>query len=263
MTTPRLIHVVGGGTRQYLDGSHLYLGSKAMGGTARRIAELCREYSEAMDVVLTLTDMAGGQQGIDTNEDLAIFAQSIISDVRTKIVFWTPSVLDFHVFMEAHEGRLKTADGVRNAELQPTEKLVEAFRKREGGRKDIFLVACKQTAGATESEQYEQALLMLKRTSANVVLANDAVTKVNMVVTPEEAVYSVTTDRDAALRELVEIAYLRSPLTFTQSTVVAGEAVPWIRLGSRSTADGSRSLCFGWCVQARQWSDCWSLCRQA
>jgi hypothetical protein len=227
MTTPKLVHVVGGGTRQYIDGSHLYLGSKAMGNTARRIAELCREHSSAMDVELTLTAMAGGHPGLDTNSDLAQLVDDLVVDRRTKIVFWTPSVLDFHLEMESHIGRLKTSDGVRQATLKPTEKLLEQFRHGSHGRKDIFLVACKQTAGASESEQYQQALLMLKRSGANLVLANDAVSRINMVVTPEEAAYKVTTDRDEALRELVEIAYLRSPLMFTQSTVVAGESVPW------------------------------------
>jgi hypothetical protein len=63
--------------------------------------------------------------------------------------------------------------------------------------------------------------------SCNLVLANDTVTRLSMVVTPEEARYHVTTDRDEALRGLVEMAYLRSHLTFTRSTVVAGEPVPW------------------------------------
>lgn len=48
-----------------------------------------------------------------------------------------------------------------------------------------------------------------------------------MIITPEEARYHVTTDRDEALRNLVEMAYLRSHLTFTRSTVVAGDPVPW------------------------------------
>jgi hypothetical protein len=52
-----------------------------------------------------------------------------------------------------------------------------------------------------------------------------------MIVTPEEARYHVSKtvngSRDEVLRNLVEMAYLRSHLTFTRSTVVAGEPVPW------------------------------------
>jgi len=48
-----------------------------------------------------------------------------------------------------------------------------------------------------------------------------------MIITPEEAAYHETTNRREALEKLVEMTYYRSHLTFTQSTVVAGEPVPW------------------------------------
>jgi len=48
-----------------------------------------------------------------------------------------------------------------------------------------------------------------------------------MIVTPEEAAYHVTTDRDLALRQLVDIAWYRSHLTFTQSTVIEGKPISW------------------------------------
>jgi len=48
-----------------------------------------------------------------------------------------------------------------------------------------------------------------------------------MIIVPEEASYAVTTDRNEALQELVEMAYLRSSLTFTRSTVVSGDPVSW------------------------------------
>ena len=103
---------------------------------------------------------------------------------------------------------------------------------RNGGegrypRKDIFLVGFKATANASAEEQYRQGLNMLKASSANLVLANDVVTKLNMIIVPEEATYHVTTDREEALKALVEMTYLRSHLTFTRSTVVAGDPVPW------------------------------------
>src|SRR3989344_4765052 len=54
--TNKVVHVIGGGTRFHID-PHLYLGSKATGKTARRIAELCRARPE-MDVKIHLTAMA-------------------------------------------------------------------------------------------------------------------------------------------------------------------------------------------------------------
>jgi len=70
-------------------------------------------------------------------------------------------------------------------------------------------------------------LHLVKEASANLVLANDTKTRLNIVVTPEEAKYHVTKDRQEALKGLAEMALLRSHLTFTRSTVVAGELVPW------------------------------------
>jgi hypothetical protein len=237
--TNKIVHVIGGGTRFHID-SHLYLGSKALGNTARRIAELCREHDQTMDVQLMLTNMADPKSRIDTNADLKEFVLGLVDDLRTKIVFFNPAVVDFTATLEGIDsgeraGRLRTTSAMGkplhyHAELIPSQKIVQLIRNGGEGRaprKDIFLVAFKQTSGASEDEQYRQGLNMLKSASANLVLANDAQTHLNMIIVPEEARYAVTTDREAALRELVEIAYLRSHLTFTRSTVVAGSPVPW------------------------------------
>lgn len=241
--TNKIVHVIGGGTRFHID-SHLYLGSKAAGNTAKRLVELCRAHDKTMDVELTLTRMADPKSTIDTNEDLKDFAVKLIDDKRTKIVFFNAAVVDFDAKfrgvltnwpMGKFAGRLRTKDPqgaplTYDIGLAPSEKIVKLFRqggKDTLGRKDIFLVAFKQTYAATPEEQYRQGLDMLKSVSANLVLANDAENRRNMIIVPEEATYAVTEDRDAALRELVEMAYLRSHLTFTRSTVVAGEPVPW------------------------------------
>ena len=111
-----------------------------------------------------------------------------------------------------------------NVTLVPAKKVINDVRKH---RKDIFLVGFKQTCGLSEGEQYIKGLELCKKASCNLVFANDVKTRVNMVITPEEARYHVTTDREEALRGLVTMAKLRSHLSFTRSTVVAGEPVPW------------------------------------
>ena len=238
--TNKTVHVIGGGTRFHID-SHLYLGSKAAGNTARKIAELCRAHDQTMDVKLTLTNMADHTSKIDTNEDLKAFVENLVVNSTTKIIFFNAAVVDFEADIVLDRGdqvvlsagkdaeRLRTSDQrgwlqTYTMELTPSEKIVKLIREK---RKDIFLIAFKQTAGASEGEQYQQGLDMLKAVSANLVLANDSVTKVNMIIVPEEATYSVTTNRGEAVKTLVEMAYLRSHLTFTRSTVVAGEPVPW------------------------------------
>jgi hypothetical protein len=234
--TPKLVHVIGGGTVFHVS-SHLALASVAYGSTARRLTELCRAESNAMDVCLHLTKMADQRSDLETVDDLRALAAELVRDLRTKIIFFNPAIVDFTGQVNdqqpgKYEQRLKTSDGTALVELTPQAKIVNLIRNGDSSqglpvRKDIFLVSFKATCGATEQEQYQAGLDMLKRSSSNLVLANDVKTRLNMVITPEEAAYHVGTDRDATLRGLVQMAYLRSHLTFTHSTVVSGEAVPW------------------------------------
>lgn len=222
------VHIIGGGTVNHVR-PHLALSAPAYGGTARRLEELCRMQHSRMDIVTHLTKMADPASSIETNDDLARLADELVGDYDTKIVFMNAAVADFTGAVEGDAGaRLKTSEhGMPLSHtmiLTPAPKVLERFRKE---RKDIFLVAFKATAGATPQEQYLAGLDMLKRSSANLVLANDVVTRHNMVITPEEAAYHEGEDRFAALQGLVQMAFLRSHLTFTRSTVVAGEPVSW------------------------------------
>lgn len=227
--TTKLVHVIGGGTISHIR-NHLALCAPAYGTTARRLAELSKAQSDSMDVVLHLTKMGDPASKIETNDDLRQLVTELVDDFKTKIIFWNPAIVDFDgIIGEIDSGkyaeRLKTvAKQTFDVSLTPAEKLVDLIRKT---RKDIFLVSFKTTTGASPEEQYRAGLNMLKRSSSNLVLANDTVTRLNMVIVPEEASYHVTTDREEALKGLVEMAYLRSHLTFTRSTVVAGDPVPW------------------------------------
>src|SRR5690606_32830888 len=113
-----------------------------------------------------------------------------------------------------------TSSTTHDVMLFPADKVIKKIRQT---RKDIFLVAFKTTCGADIQTQYSAGLNLLKANSCNLVLANDTKTRVNMIITPEEAKYHVTTDRQEALEQLVDMTYLRSHLTFTRSTVVSGE----------------------------------------
>jgi hypothetical protein len=240
-STPKVVHVVGGGTFSHLC-NHLSLAAPAYGSAAEEIARLCREQSDSMEVKLHLTKMADRTSKIETSDDLLQLVMEIREDLQTKIVFFSPAVIDFDgevygITAGKYATRLKTTGPNGEAleydmRLKPAKKMVDLFRNPPAcleltPRKDIFLVSFKTTCGASEHEQYLAGLNLLKKTSSNLVLANDTVTRVNMIITPEEERYGVTTDRKAALHELVEIAYLRSHLTFTRSTVVAGEPIPW------------------------------------
>lgn len=238
----RKIYVVGGGSISHVR-NHLALAAPAYGGTARRIAELAGIFWGGLDVDLRLTRMADPQSPVETVEDLEKLANEIVEDFNTKIVFWTPAVVDFRGSIEEGDGytdpqtpsgkysqRLSSKYGY-TMNLGPNRKIVSKFRKDAvagmSPRKDIFAIACKTTTGATPQEQYDAGLRLLKENSLNLVLANDTVTRNNMIITPEEASYCETTDRETVIRELMEMAYYRSQLTFTKSTVIDGNPVAW------------------------------------
>ena len=230
----RKIHIVGGGTIEPVR-EHLAISARAYGNTARRIGELCSTYWAGMDVNVHLTKMADPTSTIETSQDLRVLAEEIVTDFSSKVVFWSPAVADFRgeVGEEQsglHAQRLKSV-GEHTMRLIPNDKIVTMFRKDSVAgmkpRKDIFAVGFKTTTGASPEEQYSAGLKLVKSASLNLVLANDTVTRNNMVVTPEEAPYHETTDREAALRGLLEMAYLRSQLSFTESTVIDGPPVAW------------------------------------
>lgn len=219
------IHIIGGGTVAHIR-PHLALCAPAYGTVAKQIQEICRKNSQTLQTELHLTKMAGGKD-LETNADIEKLVESLAQDPATKIVFLTAALCDFELDgkPEKYGERVKSREN-SNLQLQfvSSKKIVGNIRKN---RKDIFAIAFKTTSGASPEEQYIAGLNLLKESSVNLVLANDVKTRLNMVITPEEARYHETKDRNEALNGLVEMALLRSHLTFTRSTVVAGEPVSW------------------------------------
>ena len=224
----KTVEIIGGGTISHVR-SHLALSAIAYGNTAKQIADLCKEQSDKLDINLHLTKMADSNSNIETTEDVEVLINKLKEDLNVKIIFFNPAMVDFlgeidNLPSGKYEERLKSRNGEKAINLIPAKKIIKEIRK---DRKDIFLVGFKTTCGLSEDEQYINGLNLLKESSCNLVLANDVKTRINMVITPEEARYHVTKDRQQALKNLVEMAYLRSHLSFTRSTVVAGESIPW------------------------------------
>lgn len=208
---------------------------------------------ETMETVLHLTKMAGGTY--ETNDDISKILDKIIEDPQTKIIFFCAAIVDFDGTIQPlpwldntnfqpgkYGTRLKTSDGPRTITLTPTEKIIKKIRRT---RKDIFLVGFKQTCGLTEDQQYIEGLNLCKKTSCNLVLANDTKTRTNIIITPEEARYHTTTDRQQALYNLVEMTKLRSHLTFTRSTVIDGTPINW---NSHEIPETLRTI-INWCIK--------------
>ncbi len=237
----KVIHVFGGGTVEHIT-NHLALSAPAYGATARTLAELCREVFPQMETRLHLTKMAGGNA--ETSRDVSSELAAVVADPLTKVIFFNTTILDYRPQMlnvtnsdgddycihdngfGKYVNRLETRSNP-SASLRIRAKSTKLVASIRENRKDIFLVAFKTTCGATETEMFRKGLRLCKEASVNLVLVNDTSTRMNMIVTPEEAAYHVTPDRLDALRQLVDMAYYRSHLTFTQSTVIAGDRVPW------------------------------------
>jgi len=233
------IHVLGGGTHFHVR-PHLALSAPAGGKTARTIARLIAYWPNPLfaehEVHLHLTRMATPDSKLDTNADIEKLVDSIIADPESRLVFFSTALCDFEgsILTESPEfsglqvstpsgkdqPRLKSREGSQYMALTPAAKIIGKIREQ---RKDIFLVGFKTTAGATEDEQFDAGLKLCKESHCNLVLANDLHTRVNMIVTPEQARYSVTTDRDKVINDLVEMTGRRSKGTFARCKIEDGE----------------------------------------
>jgi hypothetical protein len=237
------LEIIGGGTVFHVR-NHLALTAPAYGETARQLQEMCFEHgSDYYNINLHLTKMANAGVGnLETNQDISKLVDELIANKDTRIIFFNPALVDYEGSIAAsgpvgynwaddlptksgkYEDRLKTSQGKQMMILTPSDKVLKKIRKE---RKDIFLVAFKTTCGATADEQFLTGLHLLKSSSCNLVLANDTKTRVNMIITPEQARYCVTTNRKEALENLAKMTIHRADAKFTRSTVVPGYLVPW------------------------------------
>lgn len=223
----RTHHVFGGGTFSHVR-SHMALAAPAFGETA--ISIHTRLYGAGEDVVLHLTKMADPRGSkLVTNEDVSAKIDELIADPSTGIIFMNVAMCDFDgtigsVASGKYAERLQSRGEPPVMHLTAADKVIGRIRKT---RKDIFLVAFKTTTGKTQDEQYEAALKLLKDNSANLVLANDTATRMNMIVAPEETRYGVTSNRSEAITMLVKMALSRAKGHYTRSTVVNGDRVDW------------------------------------
>jgi len=228
--------IMGGGTFSHVR-NHLALATPAFGQTARDIYHIINSDNRfnKFDIQRILTKMACSESDIVTNDDVKEKINHIINDTSVKIVFMNMALCDYTGEVAVNGGedpvasskyaeRLLTSFGDQFMRIRPAEKLIGMFRKE---RKDIFVVGFKTTCDADQATMFERGLNLLKTSSLNAVLVNDTATRSNMIVTPEEGAYHYHKDRAQALKRLVDIAWHRSHLSFTRSTVIAGNPVSW------------------------------------
>lgn len=230
----KTIHIIGGGTVSHVR-CHTALCMPAYGETAIALAEYMNaEIVDTMNignyrVQLHLTKMADPRgSNIETNEDVEALLDQLIADPDTRGIIWNVALTDF-------DGKIGEVESGKYAErlssavspvmhMTPKKKLVNKIRET---RKDIFAVGFKTTFDESPDIQYRKGLKLLKRNSLNLVVANDTGTRNNMIIAPEETRYQESTDRELVLRRLCKIMLSRMSNTFTRSTVIPGENVPW------------------------------------
>lgn len=250
------VYIFGGGTVAHI-ANHFAITAPAYGKTARDIQRIMQQDArwDSMNLQLRLTKMAGGDS-LETNEDIANEVEKLKADPNTKVIFFNCALVDFtpaylYSYKETRPTMGSGEDSLLNTEpnlvlekfgkhytrldtkeisilelgLVPSYKIIPSIRQ---GRKDIFLVGFKTTCGATKQEMYEKGLRLCKEGSVNLVLVNDTKTRWNFIICPEEAVYCETQDREKVLRELIDITWYRTQMSFVQSTVVEGNPVSWL-----------------------------------
>lgn len=251
MNPIKRVHIFGGGTVSHIS-NHFSVCAPAFGSTAHDLMLYCGERFTECEIEQELTCMAGGT--MRTNADVATRIEQLKADPLTKVIFmsaalcdWEPQSMHSYLYSDGykhlddggvthefgkHVHRLETRKvaGIE-VHFRPATKIISSIRT---GRKDIFLVGFKVTCGASRQEMYEKGLRLCKEGSCNLVVVNDVKTRFGAVISPEEAAYPVqpdgthgTYDRAELLREVVDMTWYRSQLTFTQSTVIDGKPVAW------------------------------------
>jgi hypothetical protein len=264
----RRAYILSGGTFNYI-APHLALSAPAFGKVGNTLVWALKEalgYDNDWIVTPLFTKMAhasnstqhsvmaaAGVKEMITNEDVAKVVKYLVDQNDTKIIVMAVALCDFvpgnlydpvyddYQFGKDTHPRLES-NKQYDLCLTPAPKILPTIRKE---RKDIFLVGFKTTAGASPSEQYIKGLTLLKKNSCNLVLANDVKTRLNMVITPEQARYYETNDRNSAIYGLAEMMAKRASLNFTRAVVVPGEPVPW---DSELIPNSLRTV-VNWCIE--------------
>lgn len=203
------IHVIGGGTFSPVR-NHLAICAPAFGEAA---IDLAGHFGAlGVSCALHLTKMADRSSPLVTNADVAALVDRLLDDPATRVVVMSAALCDFDgrvgdVPPGFHAPRLKSRDGARTIEITPADKVIGRIR---GRRPDVVAVGFKTTTQETPAGQLGRAIAQVAESDTSLVLANDTVTRFNLVVPAGATALSdclaATTDRQAALRALAGAA---------------------------------------------------------
>lgn len=148
---------------------------------------------------------------METNADVRERLDSVLASADTRLIVFNVALCDFegeidNIVSGKYAPRLKTREIDPEGlllRLRPADKLLGRVHSR---RPDVHTVGFKTTAGADVHEQARRALALADEHHLTWVLANDTVTRTNLVYGPmrgaEASLKAQTSDRTAALRTL-------------------------------------------------------------
>lgn len=177
-----MIYIFGGGTITHVR-NHFALCAPAYGGTARKLHAKLRHYPEVAKS-LELTKMASYLGHMETNDDVAAHLAEILSYPETSGIVFNVALCDYggtigEIESGKYAQRLSSREGTTTLQLTPAPKLLQTVKQC---RPDVFLVGFKTTAGATVEDQVAKAQRQIAETSADLVLANDTITRNNILI---------------------------------------------------------------------------------
>lgn len=211
------ILTIGGGTFQPIS-NHLSLSAPAFGNTAKRIHEKLSKI-EGVDSMLKLTTMADRNSPLRTNTDVKALLEVAIAREDYDVIICNVAFCDFEVEGGGFHNERLSSDNAITVDLRPSEKVIDIVRKH---RPEIFMVGFKTTTNCSPEEQFLKGLKMMKRSKCNLVLANDVITRNNIIITPEETFYP-TNGREDALDQLIEMTLSRASGHFNRSIFKPGK----------------------------------------
>ncbi len=204
-TDDKIFHVLGGGTVNHVR-SHFALSAVAYGGTAKAMHKLFSD--RGLNSQIHLTKMAaGGASKIETNDDVSGLVDEILANPDSGVVVFNVAITDFQGQIgDVPSGKYAERMKSRKAEslsvkLRMADKLVPRIKEQ---RPDIILVAFKTTTHVDEAEQINRGRGLLEGSKADLVLANDTGTRVNMILDSDGNVLEKSSDRTQIIQSLTD-----------------------------------------------------------
>lgn len=187
------IIIYGGGTFSSIR-NHMSLCAMSFGQTATWLK------NHLPQAKLRLTKMADRDSKLVTNQDIKDDLDKYLDDQNTSVIIMSSALCDYDgqigdVPSGSHAPRLKTREDENPVvKLTAADKLIPYIKER---RPDIQIIGFKTTTNETQETQISYA----KRMGVDIVLANDTVTRNNILVYSKSV---VTGSRKYLLQTLVD-----------------------------------------------------------